>query len=114
MHFKDEPNIDQLDQPALVAAIEAGKRRIEECEKTHETLDGSLKLFGEAIGISKEMARLERVIAKERVRIQAALARLSAIDPEHPLAREYHAIEPSSSQQATGWRACLRKLFSFI
>ena len=112
MHFKDEPKIDQLDQPSLEAEIDNGKRRIEECEKNHDILNRSLGLFDEGNGIVHEMGRLERIIDQEKARIQVALKRLKAINPEHPLVSEYRENEPT--QRTTGWRAYLRKLFSDV
>lgn len=112
MRFSNEPKLDQLDQPSLVAEIENGKRRIEECEKNHDILSRSMVIFGEGNGIIHEMGRLERVMKDERSRIRAALKRLKEIDSEHPLVSEYR--EEESPQQTTGWRACLKKLFSAV
>jgi hypothetical protein len=110
MRFSNEPKIDHLDQPSLVTEIENGKERIAECEKNHSILNKSLLLFGEQNGIIHEMSRLEGVMRDERGRLRAALKRLKEINSEHPLVSEYREDEPS--EEASGLRGYLKKLFS--
>lgn len=111
MKLRNEPDINRLDEAALVTEIKTCDERIQKGQENQSILDQSLLNFSEAAyQISREMDRLQKVIEDEMHRKRAALKKLMTINHNHPLV-EGVVMTESLPAPRLGWRARVKKLF---